>query len=90
VGYLRKYRFAGHVEGFSEKYDSPIIKARNQIKKGDVLDIIQPGKNPLRFKLAEIIDANSEMQMEVANTNARIIIKGLGKIDSYSLINARL
>ena len=90
VGYLRKYRFAGNVESFSEKYDAPVIKARNQIKKGDVLDIMQPGKNPIKFTLSEIIDSNSEKQMEVANTNASIIIKGLGKIDSYSLINVKL
>jgi putative protease len=90
VGYLRKYRFTGNVESFSEKYDGPVIKARNQVKKGDMLDIIQPGKNPLKFKLSEIIDAQSEKQMEVANTNARIIIKGLGKIDSYSLINVKI
>jgi putative protease len=90
VGYLRKYRFTGNVESFSEKYDGPVIKARNQVKKGDMLDIIQPGKNPLKFKLSEIIDAHSEKQMEVANTNARIIIKGLGKIDSYSLINVKI
>jgi putative protease len=90
VGYLRKYRFAGNVESFSEKYNEPVIKARNQVKKGDVLDIIQPGKNPLKFKISEIIDANSEKQMEVANTNARIIIIGLGKIDGYSLINIKI
>jgi U32 family peptidase len=90
VGYLRKYRFAGNVESFSEKYGSSVIKARNQIKKGDVLDIIQPRKNPLKFVISEIIDASSEMQMEVANTNSIIIIKDLGKIDRYSLINVRL
>ena len=90
VGYLRKYRFAGNFESFSEKYGAPVIKARNQIKKGDILDIIQPGKNPLKFKLDEIIDANSEKQIDVANTNARIIITGLGKIDEYALLNVRL
>ncbi len=90
VGYLRKYRFAGNFESFSEKYGAPVIKARNQIKKGDILDIIQPGKNPLKFKLDEIIDANSEKQIEVANTNASIIITGLGKIDKYALLNVRL
>jgi putative protease len=90
VGYLREYRFSGNVESFSEKYNGPVIKARNQIKKGDMLDIMQPGKNPLKFKLSEIIDAQSEKQMEVANTNARIIIKDLGKIDSYALINVKL
>jgi len=55
-----------------------------------VLDILQPDKNPLKFKLSEIIDANSDKKMEVANTNARIIIPGLGKIDKYSLINVKL
>ena len=90
VGYLRKYRFAGTVESFSEKYGAFVIKARNQIKTGDMLDILQPDKNPLKFKLSEIIDANSDKQMEVANTNARIIIPGLGKIDKYSLINVKL
>ena len=90
VGYLRKYRFAGNIESFSKKHGAFVIKARNQIKKGDVLDILQPDKNPLKFKLSEIIDANSDKQMEVANTNARIIIPGLGKIDKYSLINVKL
>lgn len=90
VGYLRKYRFAGTVESFSEKYGVPVIKTRNQIKIGDMLDIMQPGKNPLKFKLSEIIDADSDKQMEVANTNARIIIQGLGRIDRYSLINVKL
>jgi U32 family peptidase len=90
VGYLRKYRFVGNVESFSEKYGASVIKARNQVKKGDVLDILQPRKNPLKFIISEIIDANSEKQMEVANTNASIIIKDLGKIDRYSLINVKL
>jgi Collagenase and related proteases len=90
VGYLIKYRFAGTVESFSEKYGVPVIKTRNQIKIGDMLDIMQPGKNPLKFKLSEIIDADSDKQIEVANTNARIIIQGLGRIDRYSLINVKL
>ena len=55
-----------------------------------MLDIMQPGKNPLKFKLSEIIDADSDKQIEVANTNARIIIQGLGRIDRYSLINVKL
>jgi U32 family peptidase len=90
VGYLRKYRFAGNVESYSKKFNESVIKARNQVKKGDMLDIIQPGKNPLKFMISEIIDSNSEKQMDVANTNASIIIKGLGKIDSYSLISVKL
>ena len=44
VGYTRKYRFVGSVNSTSKKYDGTVITARNQVKVGDMLDVLQPGK----------------------------------------------
>ncbi len=90
VGYIRKYRFAGSVSGFSKKYNGPIIKARNQVRTGDVLDILQPGKNPVKFKLEKMLGAKSEILLNVCNTNEEMIIWDLGMIDNFSLIKVRI
>jgi len=90
VGYIKKYRFVGSVEGYSNKYKSPIIRARNQIKTGDILDILQPKKNPRKIKLRKIIDPATDKFIEVANTNDNIIIGDIGNIDRFSIIKAKI
>jgi len=89
VGYIKKYRFVGSVEGYSDKYKSPIIRARNQLKAGDILDILQPKKNPKKLKLQKMIDLATDQLIEVANTNVRIIIDEIGNIDIFSIIKAK-
>lgn len=90
VGYIQKYKFTGSVTGYDEKLDGPIIVARNQLKVGDMLDILQPFKNPVKFKLKDLIDLRSRNAVQIANTNDEVIIPGLGKIDRYAIIKAKI
>ena len=90
VGYVRKYKFAGSIKGYSKEYNSPIIKVRNQFKVGDTLDILQPGKNPKKIKLHKIISLATCEPVEVANTNDDVIIKEIGDIDRYSIIRVKM
>lgn len=90
VGYIKKYRFSGSVKGFSEEYNGPVILARNQVRVKDILDILQPGKDPVKFKLEKMVNARSRQFVEVCNTNEEFIICGLGKIDKMSLVKTKL
>jgi U32 family peptidase len=89
-GYIQKYRFIGDVKGYDRNYDGPVITARNQIKTGSTIDILQPGRVPKKFKLGKIIDAVSGNAINVANTNDTVIIPGPGKIDDFGIIKIRL
>ncbi len=89
VGYIKKYIFAGSIEGYSKRYKSSIIKARNQFKVGDVLDILQPKKEPIEFKLKKMINFKTHKLTDVANTNDFVIIEDIGNIDKYSIIRAK-
>ncbi|MBN1298437.1 MAG: U32 family peptidase [Actinobacteria bacterium] len=90
VGYIKKYRFAGSVEFFSDKYGINIIKARNQFKKGQTLDLIQPGKKPSSITLKSIINFNTLKEVDVVNTNDLVIINELGNFDEFSLLRVKL
>jgi putative protease len=89
VGYIRKYRFAGVVEGFSKGKNGSVIRAKNQFKNGEVLDIYQPGKNPKKIRLKNVIDYNTGEAVDVINTNDLVIIPGIGKLDDFSLIRVK-
>lgn len=90
VGYIRKYRFAGAVKGFSSEYNGPVIKAKNQFKIGDVIDISEPEKNPKKIKLSKIIDYNKKIYMDIVNTNDLVIIPDMGMLDDYSLLRVKI
>jgi len=90
VGYIKKYRFVGSVEAFSKKYNAIIIRARNQFKSGDIVDIIQPGKKPKRILIKKMFDYNTGEKASTANTNDRVIISGLGNVDIFSLLRVKL
>ena len=90
IGYIKKYRFVGAVKGYSEKYKGPIIKARNQFRVGDILDILQPNENPKKFKLQKMLNLTTREFTEVANTNDEIIISNIGNLDKYSLLRVKM
>jgi putative protease len=85
VGYIKKYRFVGVYESFSEKYNGPIIRVKNQFKVGETLDILQPNENPKKFIVKKMILTNNEEEIEVANPNDLVIICDIGKINQYSI-----
>jgi putative protease len=86
VGYIRKYRFAGVVEGYSSEYDGPVIRAKNQFKSGDLLDISEPGKNPRKIRLKKVIEYKTDVTVDVINTNDIVKIPGIGRLNVFSLI----
>ncbi|MBM3699802.1 MAG: U32 family peptidase [Actinobacteria bacterium] len=89
VGYTRKYRFAGSVNSLSSKYNKTVITARNQVKVGDMLDVLQPGKENLEFRVLKITRADTGENITVANTNELIIINGLENIDEFALLRKK-
>jgi len=86
VGYIKKYDFIGTVSGWDKKYDEPVIMVRNQLKKGDELDILMPEKAPVKLKALHIKDAVSGEEVPVANPNHKVIINGLSNINRYSIL----
>lgn len=94
AGYFKNYRFAGSIEGYDKKNNGPLVRARNQVKKGSLIDILQPGKDPEEFLLQEIIKTDKRVEstgetVEVVNTNDLFIIPGIGRLDDYALIKVR-
>ncbi|MCL4377485.1 MAG: U32 family peptidase [Actinobacteria bacterium] len=89
VGYIQKYRFAGLYESFNKKYNSPVIKVKNQFKSGDVLDILQPNENPVKFVVKKMFLVNNGEEISIANPNDSVIICNLGKINRFSIFRIR-
>jgi putative protease len=85
VGYIKKFRFIGVYESFSEKYNGPIIRVKNQFKVGEKLDILQPNENPKKFMVKKMLLANTQEVIKVANPNDLVIICNIGKINQYSI-----
>jgi len=75
---------------FSENESSEIL-VKNQFKKGDVIEILEPGILPRLFKVDEIkIKRNNyEFLTEEANPNDIVLLKGLGNINSFSIIRKK-
>ena len=85
VGYIKKYRFVGVYESFSEKYNGPIIRVKNQFRVGETLDILQPNENLKKFVVKKMLLANTAEEIKVANPNDLVIICDIGKINQYSI-----
>ncbi len=96
VHYIKKYRFVGVYKGYSDKYDGPIVKVKNQFKQGEMFDILQPGVDPLKFKIGKIILHNSnnnnggkDEEIRCANPNDVVIIPNLKKLNPYAIFRVR-
>jgi len=89
VGYIRKYRFIGTVEDIAGDSGEAIIAVRNQFMTGDELDILQPGKDPVKKMAKEIIMIPDMNSVPTANPNDRVLLGGLGKVDPYSILRIK-
>jgi len=90
VGYIRNYRFVGVCEnGYNKRYNSPIIRVKNQFKVGEAIDILQPDQDPKKFKIKKIILANTGEDIKVANPNDLIIINDIGQLNHYSIFRIK-
>lgn len=89
VGYINKYRFTGTYLGFSEKYKGPVISVKNRFYSGEVLDILQPGMEPVKFRVKKMLYAADGTVTDCANPNDSVIICSLGKISSFSILRIK-
>ncbi len=89
VGYIRKYRFVGSVKSAGYKNNSAVITARNQIKVGDIIDVLQPGKENNELKISGMTKACTGEKISIANTNELIMINGLESIDEFALLRKK-
>ncbi len=76
---------------FSEDGCSEIL-VKNQFRKGEVLEILEPGTMPRLFKVKKIKikRKNYEFFTEEANPNDIILLEGLGNINLFSIIRKRI
>ena len=89
VGYIKKYTFIGTVMGDREKYGGTVIGIRNQLNKGSVLDILQPGRTPQEYRVDKIIMASNMEEVDVANPNDVVVIPGLVGLNPYSILRIK-
>lgn len=91
VGYIKNYRFTGVCKSISEKYNLPLILVKNQFKAGENIEILQPGKMPVKKRIKEItvIKNNNEFSSDTANPNDIVILKDIGKINPYSILRVK-
>ncbi len=89
VGYIKNYIFVGTVSGTDTLHDEPVIAVRNQFSKGQILDILQPGKHPEERLIDEMSLESGTEPISIANPNDRVIIKGLKGIDPFSILRVK-
>ncbi len=89
VGYITKYRFIGVYHDFNSVHNGPIINVKNQFRVGEVVDILQPHKNPEKFKIGKLISVADETKLKYANPNDRVILCGLGKVSPFSIFRIK-
>ncbi len=89
VGYIIKYRFIGVYYDFSDKYNGPVISVKNQFRTGEVLDILQPYKNPKRFTIEKIVSMSDNTKVECTNPNDFVVICGLGRVSPFSIFRIK-
>lgn len=89
VGYIKKYTFIGTVIENKSKYGGPVIGVRNQVGRGDILDILQPGKHPERHRVDKIIMSKSGEEVDIANPNDSVVISGLNGLNPYAILRIK-
>lgn len=90
VGYIKKYRFIGIYHDFSNKYNGPIINVKNQFRVGEVIDILQPYKNPKKFMVGKMISVSDNTETDCANPNDIVIIPNIGNLNPYAIFRIKI
>ncbi|MFZ3106049.1 MAG: U32 family peptidase C-terminal domain-containing protein [Candidatus Hydromicrobium sp.] len=90
VGYIKKYRFVGIYHDFSNKYNGPIINVKNQFRVGEVIDILQPYKNPKKFMVGKMISVSDNTETDCANPNDIVIVPNIGDLNPYAIFRIKI
>ncbi|MDZ7838193.1 MAG: U32 family peptidase [Actinomycetota bacterium] len=90
VGYIKKYSFIGVYQGYSKQWQGPVIRVKNQFRRKQIIDIVQPHQQPIEFQADKIIDKKTGQFTDVANPNDVVVLPEIGKIDKYSLLRVKM
>jgi U32 family peptidase len=84
VRYIKNYRFVGVVE-------NDMIRVKNQFKKGETLEILQPSSLPFSIQIEEIeiLKKGEFISSPVANPNDVIKIKNLEDLNQYAILRIK-
>jgi U32 family peptidase len=90
-GYIKKYRMVGVVEKYDEKNKELHIKARNEIKKGQFIEILNhQDKSITRIKVKSIFDINKNEQINSAHNTYYIKIPCARNFPPKSIIRVKI
>ncbi|MEA2016294.1 MAG: U32 family peptidase [Actinomycetota bacterium] len=89
VGYIKKYRFVGVYHGYNENFNGPVIEVKNKFRRGEIMDILEPGSEPKEVKITGMISERDGVEMECANPNDLVILCGAGKVDPFALFRIK-
>jgi len=89
VGYINKYRFVGVFLEQDKRLDGPCLYVKNQFSKEETIDILQPGEKPKEARIGKIIDIKNGNEIDTANPNDKVVLKGLGRFNKYSIFRIK-
>ncbi len=85
--YLRTYDFVGVVDEYDKKTGHMFIKVRHNIRVGDIIDIIEPGKEKIRsITIEKMWDLYKELLVESAHNGFFVSIPIHEKVKKYSIL----
>ncbi|MCD4704953.1 U32 family peptidase [bacterium] len=90
-GYIKKYRMVGIVEKYDQKNNELYIKARNEIKKGQFIEILDhQNKSITKIKVKNILDINKNEQIDSAHNSYYIKIPCAQEFPPKAIIRAKI
>jgi U32 family peptidase len=90
-GYIKKYRMIGVVEKYDKKNKELYIKARNEIKKGEFIEILNyRDKSISKLKVKNIFDINKKKQINSAHNTYYIKIPCSQNFPPQAIIRGKI
>jgi putative protease len=87
--YIRGYDFVAILLKNLEDRGMILVEQRNHFKKGDVLEIIQPGEEYLNYEVAEMYDEEKNLITSAPHPQQRIFLPFKGSLKPWSLFRRR-
>jgi U32 family peptidase len=90
-GYIKKYRMVGIVEKYDAEKEELYIRARNQIKKGEFIEILNyKDKTITKLKVKDMFDVNKKEQIDSAHNTYYIKIPCSHNFPPQSIIRGKI
>ncbi len=90
-GYIKKYRMVGIVEKYDSQNKELYVKARNEIRKGQFIEILDYSSQKItKIKVKSIFDLNKNEQIDSAHNGYYIKIPSAQKFSLNSIIRSKI